>query len=221
MRWWKHSIWASLKTKASVSYNILYERNDAYSEMHAVARADYQLFAEFSSDVIQDGEKWKIHLGRRIYLHQNDPDGSIFMEEFLEEVMRPVRDDQWETVKEGDTWVTRPVAAAIVVDANGDYTGGPDYPGAKDWAPYDEGPLLLWDDYEEDEIDEEDDGDLESFASADSSEIWTPEKTQKESDENAADDEEEGAGQLQLLVPDDTDYSSEPGSDWDSNDGIE
>lgn len=197
-------------------------RNDANFEMHVVAWADYQLFAEYSTDVIQDGEKWKIHLGRRIYLHQNDPDGSIFMEEFLEEVMRPLREDQWETIKEGDTWVTRPVAAAIAVDVNGE-NNGPDYPGRKDWVPPEEQPLLITDDYESDEIDDEDgaDGlkedDLDNFASAVTSAIWFPDKTQQESDNDTADDEEGGD---QLLGSDDTDYSSEPGSDWDSNDGI-
>lgn len=136
------------------------------------------MFDEFSSDLMQEGEYWRVHLGRRIYLHHSDLDGSLFIEELLEEIMHTPRPDRWETVKEDQTWITRPVLAAATLDANGDdndleYTSDGDLDLSDDEGAglddgvfgedvkYDEAeaaepdPLLVEDDYESDETDDE------------------------------------------------------------------
>jgi hypothetical protein len=56
---------------------------------------------------------WKIYLGRRIVLDDDDPDGSQFIENFLEEVFyypnKITLEAQWETLLEAPgVWVTRP-----------------------------------------------------------------------------------------------------------------
>lgn len=203
--------------------------------MLAVAWADDHLFAEYSNDLIRDGENWKIHLGRRIYLHQNDPDGSLFIEELLEEIMNAPRSDQWETVKEGDTWVTRPVLAAISLNANGDDDGS--HHRSNGHRPYSGrsssdtvaklNPLLVEDDYaidESDAADELKEDDVEDNDTDTSSTDWEAhhrneqEKKRKSIVNDSAEDQVGGEGGAD--DNDDSNFSSEPGSDWDSNDGI-
>ncbi|KAJ2927726.1 hypothetical protein H1R20_g9364, partial [Candolleomyces eurysporus] len=74
------------------------------------AWANDYLFEEFSSDVMEEGDEWKIYLGRRIELDQDDVDGEHFIEELLEDlVLFALEDSRWSTVKEGpNLWVTRP-----------------------------------------------------------------------------------------------------------------
>ncbi|KAI0047419.1 hypothetical protein FA95DRAFT_1559139 [Auriscalpium vulgare] len=101
-----------------------------------VAWADDALFDEFSGPGMKTGDRWKIHLGRRIHLAEDDLDGSVFVEELVEEaVIFPPTDraeqGRWETVlEEGRIWVTRPAAAT---------EGGPQDVGEgectdKDWS---------------------------------------------------------------------------------------
>ncbi|KAF9526242.1 hypothetical protein CPB83DRAFT_908630 [Crepidotus variabilis] len=80
------------------------------------AWADDDLFQEFSSPKMKTGDTWKIHLGRRIELEEDDFDGSAFMEGLLEDAIYfPLRDpfstrdfEVWDTVKESPgVWVTK------------------------------------------------------------------------------------------------------------------
>ncbi|KAF9462796.1 hypothetical protein BDZ94DRAFT_1260362 [Collybia nuda] len=82
------------------------------------AWADGPIYEEFSGPGIQDGDFWKIYLGRRIELDEHDLDGSLFIEGLLEDVLLfPLRSslskrvlERWETVEESPgIWVTRPM----------------------------------------------------------------------------------------------------------------
>lgn len=64
------------------------------------------------------GDRWKIHLGRRICLSYDDIDGSVFIEDLIDEIMHCPRPDRWITVKRKGVWCTRPVE--FPRDANGD-----------------------------------------------------------------------------------------------------
>jgi hypothetical protein len=84
-----------------------------------VAWADPTLYETFAGPAMQKGDFWKIHLGRRIELDEDDLDGSQFLEDLLEDaVLFPLRSDlsnrtheRWETVEERPgIWVTRPMA---------------------------------------------------------------------------------------------------------------
>lgn len=76
-----------------------------------VAWADEALFQDFTTDVMAPGDQWKIHLGRRIYLSREDFDGSMFIEELIEEIIHCPRPDRWTTAKQTGTsvWVTKAV----------------------------------------------------------------------------------------------------------------
>lgn len=79
-----------------------------------IAWADDEIYQQFSGPGMKNGDQWKIMLGRRIRLDVDDLDGSIFVEELLEDaIMHPLlADPTWETVRvEGDSkvWVTRPI----------------------------------------------------------------------------------------------------------------
>lgn len=85
-----------------------------------VAWADDGLFDAFSGPGMQEGDRWKIYLGRRIQPEQTDRDGSEFIESLLEEVLlyplhtrkEPHRSEKWITVKESPgIWATRPAVA--------------------------------------------------------------------------------------------------------------
>jgi hypothetical protein len=75
-----------------------------------VAWANDWLFEEFSSDVIEEGDRWMIYLGRRIELDEEDVDGTDFIEGLLEDgALFAPKASKWTTVKEGPKlWVTRP-----------------------------------------------------------------------------------------------------------------
>jgi hypothetical protein len=95
-----------------------------------VAWADSLLYETFAGPDMQKGDFWKIHLGRRIELDEDDLDGAQFLEDFLEDALLfPLRSDlsnrtheRWETVEESPgIWVTRPMAALEVeVDDDSD-----------------------------------------------------------------------------------------------------
>ncbi|KAJ7619067.1 hypothetical protein DFH06DRAFT_1060953, partial [Mycena polygramma] len=90
-----------------------------------IAWADGDLYDEFAGSLMQQGDFWKIMLGRRIKLDEDDPDGSAFMEALLEDalVFPIISGCKWETVEESPgIWVTR----AMGIDpASGSGSDGP------------------------------------------------------------------------------------------------
>jgi hypothetical protein len=88
------------------TFNLEYTRHDGI-----VAWADQDIFDSFSAPGMAEGDKWKIYLGRRIELDEEDKDGSLFIEGLLEDVLfYPVENCniQWRTFKEApDVWATR------------------------------------------------------------------------------------------------------------------
>ncbi|KAF8216198.1 hypothetical protein K438DRAFT_630509 [Mycena galopus ATCC 62051] len=79
-----------------------------------VAWADGDTYREFAGPLMQVGDFWKIMLGRRIQLDEDDPDGSLFIEAVLEDALLfPLWSGQkWETVEDEGSpgiWITRPV----------------------------------------------------------------------------------------------------------------
>ena len=63
------------------------------------AWADQNLYEEFSGPLMLPGDFWKIHLGRRIELDEDDLDGGQFLEELLEDALYFAnRLIPWETV---------------------------------------------------------------------------------------------------------------------------
>ncbi|KAG5649668.1 hypothetical protein H0H81_002576 [Sphagnurus paluster] len=83
------------------------------------AWADATLYDEFSGPAMLNGDCWKIQLGRRFDLDEDDLDGAAFIEGILEEaVMFPKVPQQWETVLEcPGVWVTRMVADWVAAAA--------------------------------------------------------------------------------------------------------
>ncbi|KAJ6575158.1 hypothetical protein B0H19DRAFT_1254758 [Mycena capillaripes] len=77
-----------------------------------IAWADGALYDEFPEPLMQNGDFWKIMLGRRINLDEEDLDGSQFIEALLEDTivfpLIPLCNLKWETVEETPgIWVTR------------------------------------------------------------------------------------------------------------------
>jgi hypothetical protein len=80
------------------------------------AHADTDLYEEFAGPRMRDGDVWKIHLGRRISLDEDDLDGSEFIEGLIEDALLfPLRravskqkSEIWETEEESPgIWVTK------------------------------------------------------------------------------------------------------------------
>jgi len=96
-----------------------------------VAWADDVIFEQFSGPAMLKGDFWKIHLGRRIELDEDDLDGSMFIEGLLEDVllyphhwtsMRKYRKESWETVEESPgIWITRLMSARIMGDSDTEF----------------------------------------------------------------------------------------------------
>ncbi|RXW24224.1 hypothetical protein EST38_g1633 [Candolleomyces aberdarensis] len=86
------------------------------------AWANGYLFKQFSSDVMEEGDEWKIYLGRRIELDEEDVDGQGFIEGLLEDgVLFAPEGCRWATVKEGpNLWVTRPNSKIPRYEADSD-----------------------------------------------------------------------------------------------------
>lgn len=139
------------------------------------------------------GEEWKIHLGRRVVLNHDDLDGSMFMEDLVDEIIHSTKRDIWETVKEDGIWVTRPICFDgdddDDDDAGDDSEDDSDSSSSDDSSHYQEdriyddaqealkNPLRLNDDYESsdssvinDDSDEEED---ELATSSDSEPDWS------------------------------------------------
>jgi len=80
------------------------------------AWADPQMFEDFSGPAMKERDFWKIHLGRRVTLDQDDEDGSAFIDGLLEDALffpfrKPTSErtfEKWETVEDTPgIWVTR------------------------------------------------------------------------------------------------------------------
>ncbi|KAF7968871.1 hypothetical protein HWV62_29140 [Athelia sp. TMB] len=88
-------------------------------ETGIVAWADQVLFDSMSGPAMLEGHLWKIYLGRRIQLDDDDLDGSEFIEDLLEDaILFPLRSsrcsarvqERWETIQETPgVWATRPM----------------------------------------------------------------------------------------------------------------
>lgn len=72
-----------------------------------VAWADQALFEDFANKRMLPDARWKIHLGRQVTLEPGDADGSIFVEDLLEEAARSPH--RWDTSYDGEFWVTQPM----------------------------------------------------------------------------------------------------------------
>lgn len=73
------------------------------------------------------GQRWKIYLGRRIVRNFDDLDGSMFLEELLDEITHSLRSNRWETIQAGGIWITRPRAfLRNEDDDDNEYNYGPD-----------------------------------------------------------------------------------------------
>ncbi|KAF5329816.1 hypothetical protein D9619_009330 [Psilocybe cf. subviscida] len=90
------------------------DRTEEY--MQLLKRGANQILEAFAGPLMQRGDFWKIHLGRQIQLDADDVDGSVFIEDLLEDaVMFPMRvegctktHERWETKEETPgIWVTR------------------------------------------------------------------------------------------------------------------
>ncbi|KAJ7361712.1 hypothetical protein DFH08DRAFT_655948, partial [Mycena albidolilacea] len=79
------------------------------AENGIAAWADEDLYGDYAGPLMQKGDFWKIMLGRRIQLEEDDPDGSLFIEALLEDALIfPTKQGPWETVEESPgIWVTR------------------------------------------------------------------------------------------------------------------
>ncbi|KAG6829491.1 hypothetical protein H0H92_004373 [Tricholoma furcatifolium] len=74
------------------------------------AWADFELYEEFAGPKMRKGDFWKIQLGRRFVLDEDDHDGSAFIEGILEDaIIFPTSGGaKWETVQESPgIWVTQ------------------------------------------------------------------------------------------------------------------
>ncbi|KAA1466669.1 hypothetical protein DENSPDRAFT_868594 [Dentipellis sp. KUC8613] len=144
-----------------------------------VAWADTDLFEEFSGPKMKKGHFWKICLGRRIILDEDDMDGSQFIEGLVEEAMVfPISESRrkpwgmWETVLEENTkdtiWVTRPVSGAFPESHGDDDTSGDEDEDEDDWETSSgEVDSSQADDDNDDEGDDDADGEGEGEGYAD------------------------------------------------------
>jgi hypothetical protein len=88
-----------------------------YTEVKGIhAWADWEIYHHYAGPHMEKGDFWKIHLGRRVELDEEDLDGSMFIEDLLEDaLMYPMRSktcertyDKWETIEEiPGIWLTR------------------------------------------------------------------------------------------------------------------
>jgi hypothetical protein len=133
-----------------------------FSEDGIFAWADEDIYEQFSGPAMSKGDFWKIHLGRRIELDEDDLDGSMFIEGLLEDVLLyPAQisilskasnsrngycytlnnrlQDSWETVEEAPgIWVTRLMMSRNMADSDSESE-------ASDLEGVEELPSKLWD----------------------------------------------------------------------------
>ncbi|KAF8322302.1 hypothetical protein DL93DRAFT_2223885 [Clavulina sp. PMI_390] len=212
------------------------------------AWADQDLFDMYSTEVMAEGDTWKIALGRHIVRNHDDLDGSMFIEELLDEILR-WSTHQWETVKDGDSsWVTRPKAPenSLVGDDSHNTSGTTQTPPLS--------PLGYYNGYESSESDNDEDDDTnqlmghigdDTAEEIDTETDWSAvdpterdlEKARRDSRKSATVQDngsmQDHQGGEDSTMRDASESSSEsnfgvdeidsdePGSDWDSNDGIE
>ncbi|GLB45708.1 hypothetical protein LshimejAT787_2600410 [Lyophyllum shimeji] len=130
--------------------------NLEYSHENGIfAWADSTLYSEFAGPKMQRGDFWKIQLGRRFDLDEDDLDGSLFVEGILEEaILFPEigQAGKWETVEERPgIWVTRMVNSRDCQDGDMDEDEGED---------------------EEDDVEEEDDEEDEDEDAEDLQQVY-------------------------------------------------
>jgi hypothetical protein len=124
------------------------------------------------------GDIWKIHLGRRIELDEDDLDGSIFIEGLLEDLLlypplwssvNKYRNEAWETVEESPgIWITRLMSARIMGDSDGELENNDEERPSELWDTIeiyeklldtprtpDTGPVITLDEYELSDEEEE------------------------------------------------------------------
>ncbi|KAG8946982.1 hypothetical protein FRC04_011278 [Tulasnella sp. 424] len=141
-----------------------------------IAWADDEIYKQFSGPGMMNGDQWKIMLGRRIKLDVDDLDGSIFIEDLLEDaIVRRFPDNPtWETVRvkeNSNVWVTRPIGkrpedgGMVFEDSDEEAGQGPKELKGKqvsnegpvnDRIGGSESPVLHFDDYEPSDVDPED-----------------------------------------------------------------
>ncbi|RDB18226.1 hypothetical protein Hypma_000466 [Hypsizygus marmoreus] len=151
------------------------------------AWADGELYNQFAGPKMRKGDFWKIQLGRRFNVDEDDLDGSIFIEGLLEDALLFPAKQAWETVEEyPGIWLTRLIPMQDVDDND----KGSDSDSASDSSMYDDkfdddrachdralanpppvdGPILLSPGYETSDEEEEalvkvEDGELQVIGS--------------------------------------------------------
>jgi len=147
-----------------------------------IAWADDDIYEQFSGPAMLKGDFWKIHLGRRIELDEDDLDGSMFIEGLLEDVLfyppewsttQKYLNERWETVEENPgIWITRLMTARNMDDSDGEsersdaegfekraselWDPGERYQQLLDASPTpDTGPIITLDEYELSDEEEE------------------------------------------------------------------
>ncbi|KAG6905913.1 hypothetical protein DXG01_016969 [Tephrocybe rancida] len=86
------------------------------------AWADSTLYEQFAGPKMLEGDFWKIQLGRRFYLNDEDLDGASFIEGVLEDAVLFAGKDgaRWDTVEESPgIWVTKIIMSAEDVEKYG------------------------------------------------------------------------------------------------------
>ncbi|KZV61092.1 hypothetical protein PENSPDRAFT_759633 [Peniophora sp. CONT] len=104
-----------------------------------IAYADGDLFEDFTGELVKEGDRWQLCLGRRICLESGDKDGSVFITELVEEATTFQHTNiyghgGWETVlthqgmrRRRRVWVTRPIVGAYDVYESSVSTDSADY----------------------------------------------------------------------------------------------
>jgi hypothetical protein len=102
-----------------------------FSEENGIfAWADEDIYEQFAGPAMLHGDFWKIHIGRRIELDEEDLDGSMFIEGLLEDVLlypfrwsttNELRNGGWETVEESPgIWITRLMTLRNMAESDGE-----------------------------------------------------------------------------------------------------
>jgi hypothetical protein len=178
-------------------------------ESGIVAWADGDLYTQFAGPAMQQADFWKIHLGRRIKLDDDDLDGSQFLEDLLEDaILFPLRTsgsnrfhERWEIVEESPgIWVTRPMGELEVEDI--DNSDDPDENGSDE------------DDYfdEVDQMDESAEAALENPTLADQSNSAI-----RANQYETSGDETDSDGEAEMDDPDWAFHSREPDTGFSSD----
>ncbi|KAG6861477.1 hypothetical protein C0995_016256 [Termitomyces sp. Mi166 len=129
------------------------------------AWADSMLYKEFAGPKMLNGDFWKIQLGRRFDLDEDDLDGSSFIEGILEDVVmfpgKKLGDGaQWETVEESPgIWVTQ--MAKTASDNEEDSEESEDEEGGEEQGSGEEGDGQKDDEKQGDGADGENDEDMD------------------------------------------------------------